>query len=241
MGCLYFAGSLSYRTMILELPLYVSLVFGLTTLLAVWLFYRATRQSKITLVVLLTWMALQAALGLTGFYQQTNSIPPRFPMLVVPPLLLITGLLLIPHGRRFIDELRLDRLTLLHVVRIPVEVVLFWLFVGGVVPQVMTFEGRNFDILAGITAPIIYYFRFINRKLSHTILLVWNLVCLGLLTNIVLTAALAVPSPFQQIAFEQPNVAILYFPFVWLPSVVVPIVVLAHVSALRQLSQRLTQ
>ncbi len=227
--------------MIPQLPLYVSVVFGVTTLLTVWLSYQVTRQSKTTLIVLLIWMALQAGLGLTGFYQQTDSVPPRFPVLIIPPALLLIALVLTRRGRQFIDNLRLDRLTLLHVVRIPVEVVLFWLFVGGVVPQVMTFEGRNFDILAGITAPIVYYFGFINRKLSHTILLVWNLVCLGLLTNIVLTAALAVPSPLQQIAFEQPNVAILYFPFVWLPSVIVPIVLLAHVSALRQLSQRLTQ
>lgn len=225
--------------MLSQLPLYVSLVFGLTTSLAVWLFYRATRQSRITLFVLLIWMALQTVLGLTGFYQQTNSVPPRFSVLVVPPLLLIISLLFIPRGRQFIDDLRLDRLTLLHVVRIPVEVVLFWLFVGKAVPQIMTFEGRNFDVLSGITAPTVYYFGFVNRKLFPTILLVWNLVCLGLLINIVLTAALAVPSPFQQIAFEQSNVAILHFPFVWLPSVIVPIVLLAHLAALRQLMRKL--
>ncbi|HLL95226.1 MAG TPA: hypothetical protein VK404_09645, partial [Spirosoma sp.] len=48
-------------------------------------------------------------------------------------------------------------------------------------------------------------------------------------------AALAAPTPFQQIAFEQPNIGILYFPFVWLPSVVVPLVLMAHVSAFWQL------
>jgi hypothetical protein len=167
-------------------------------------------------------MALQGMLGLTGFYQETRSVPPRFPALIGPPLLLITGLLLTQRGRRYIETLRLDRLTLLHVVRIPVEVVLFWLFVGKAVPQVMTFEGRNFDILSGITAPIVYYVGFVKRQLPRNVLLVWNLVCLGLLVNIVLTAALAAPTPFQQIAFEQPNIGILYFPFVWLPSVVVP-------------------
>ena len=221
--------------MIAQLLLYVSLVFGLTTLLTVWLFYRATQQSKTTLIVLLGWMALQGMLGLTGFYQETRSVPPRFPALIGPPLFLIIGLLLTQRGRQYIETLRLDRLTFLHVVRIPVEVVLFWLFLGKAVPQVMTFEGRNFDILSGITAPIVYYVGFVKRQLPRNVLLVWNLVCLGLLVNIVLTAALAAPTPFQQIAFEQPNIGILYFPFVWLPSVVVPLVLMAHVSAFWQL------
>ncbi|MDB5241835.1 MAG: hypothetical protein JWP57_2460 [Spirosoma sp.] len=224
--------------MITHLPLYVSLVFSLTTLLTVWLYYRATQQSTTTLIVLLSWMALQGVLGLTGFYQVTNTVPPRFPALIGPPLLLIGGLLLTQQGRRYINTLRLDRLTLLHVVRIPVEVVLFWLFVGKLVPQAMTFEGRNFDILSGITAPIIYYVGFVKRQLPHNLLFAWNLVCLGLLINIVLTAALAAPTPFQQIAFEQPNRGILYFPFIWLPSVVVPIVLIAHVAALRQLTRK---
>ena len=224
--------------MIPQLPPYVSFVFGLTTLLAGWLFWRAARHSKRTLLVLLAWLMLQTVLGLTGFYQKTAGFPPRFPALVVPPLLLLIGLWLTRRGRRFMDNLRPDQLTLLHVVRIPVEVVLFWLFVGGAVPQLMTFEGRNFDVLSGLTAPVVYYYGFVKRQLPRSILIAWNLLCLGLLLNIVLLAALSVPSPFQRLAFEQPNVAILYFPFVWLPSLVVPLVLLAHVAALRQLTRR---
>lgn len=221
--------------MLSNLPAYVSLSFGLTTLSTVWLFYRATRQSRTALAVLISWMTVQAVLGLSNFYQKTDAVPPRFPLLVMPPLLVLIGLLVTRKGRDFMDGLRLDRLTLLHIVRVPVEIVLFWLFVNRAVPQEMTFESRNIDILSGLTAPVVYYLTFVRNSLPRGVLLSWNLLCLTLLVNIVTTAALAVPSPFQRIGFEQPNVAILYFPFVWLPSVVVPIVLLAHVSALRQL------
>lgn len=102
----------------------------------------------------------------------------------------------------------------------------------------MTFESRNFDVLSGLSAPLVYYYGFVKRQLPRGVLIVWNVVFLGLLLNIVFMAALSVPSPFQQLAFEQPNVAILYFPFVWLPSVVVLLVLLAHVAALRQLTRR---
>ena len=126
-------------------------------------------------------------------------------------------------------------LTLLHVVRVPVELCLYWLFLNKSIPQLMTFEGRNFDILAGLAGPIIFYFGYVKNKLGKTVLLLWNFVCLGLLLNIVVNAILSAPSNFQQFAFEQPNMAILYFPFVWLPSCVVPLVLLAHLVCIQKL------
>ena len=218
-----------------NLPSYVSLVFGLTTILAIGLFYTATNKSKGTLIILLIWLALQTLLGLTRFYTVTNTIPPRFLLLVLPPLLLIIGLFTTPKGREYIDSLDIKNLTILHIIRIPVEVVLFWLFVNKTVPELMTFEGRNFDILSGLTTPIIYYFGFIRNKLYNKILLVWNFVCLGLLINIVVNAVLSAPLPFQKFAFDQPNIAILYFPFNWLPSCVVPLVLFSHLASIRQL------
>ena len=99
----------------------------------------------------------------------------------------------------------------------------------------MTFEGRNFDIISGITAPIIYYFFFVKNSWRKSLLLAWNFICLALLLNIVITAVLSVPTAFQQFAFDQPNIAILYFPFNLLPAVVVPLVLLSHLAAIRQL------
>jgi len=142
-------------------------------------------------------------------------------------------------GKQFMDNLNIKTLTLLHTIRIPVEIVLFYLAVNKVIPEIMTFEGRNFDILSGLSAPAIYYFGFVNKKLSNRFLLIWNFVCLGLLINVVINAALSAPSAFQQLAFDQPNIAVLYFPFNWLPSFVVPIVLLSHLAAIRQLIKKI--
>jgi hypothetical protein len=94
----------------------------------------------------------------------------------------------------------------------------------------MTFEGRNFDIISGITAPLIYYFGYHQKVLSNKLMLTWNILCIGLLLNIVINAVLSAPFAFQQFAFEQPNIAVLYFPFNWLPSLVVPLVLFAHLA-----------
>jgi hypothetical protein len=117
---------------------------------------------------------------------------------------------------------------------VPVEIVLLWLFLHHTIPQLMTFEGRNFDIVSGITAPLIFYFSFRKKWLGRKTLLAWNIICLGLLANIVRYAILSAPFPFQKFAFDQPNVAVLYFPFIWLPCCIVPLVLLSHLASIRQ-------
>ena len=224
--------------MINNLPIIINIIFGLTTLLTVYLFYKATNHSKTTLAIILVWLLLQAILGWKGFYTVTDTFPPRFALLAVPAVLFIASLFLSVKGRTYLDSLDTKTLTLLHIVRIPVELTLYWLFLNKAVPQLMTFEGRNFDILAGITAPVVFYFGYVKNTFNKTVLICWNLVCLGLLFNIVINAVLSAPTSFQQFAFDQPNIAILYFPFVWLPCCVVPLVLLAHLVSIRKLLQK---
>ena len=218
-----------------NLPLYISIFFSFTTLLTVGLFYKATNRSKTVLLIILGWLILQAIIALADFYTITDSIPPRFVLLVLPPMLFIILLFASVKGRKFIDDLDVKSLTLLHAVRVPVEIVLFWLFVNKTVPELMTFEGRNFDIVSGITAPLIYYFGFVQKRINKNVILAWNFICLILLLNIVVNAVFSAPFPFQKFAFDQPNIAVLYFPFIWLPSCIVPLVLFAHLAAIRQL------
>ena len=218
-----------------HLPVYISLLFGITTLLSVLIFYRATHHSAITLITILIWLAFQGLIASSGFYTKTDTVPPRFMLLVLPPFILIMVLFLTRKGRKFLDQLDIKTLTILHTVRILVELVLFLLFLHKTVPKLMTFEGRNFDILSGLTAPLIYVLAFKNNRINKTVLLVWNFICLGLLINIVVHAILSAPFPFQQLAFDQPNIAVLYFPFVWLPCCIVPLVLLAHLATIRKL------
>jgi len=220
-----------------KLPSYINLLFAATTLLTIFFFYKASRSRWIT-ITLIAWIIIQAFISRTGFYVVTDTIPPRFLLLVLPPLLLIVLTFILPRGRKFMTTLDQRWMAVLHVVRIPVEIVLFLLFIHKQVPQIMTFEGRNYDILSGITAPFILYFGYYKPQFGKTTLLLWNFVCLGLLFNIVIIAILAAPFPFQQFGFDQPNVAILHFPFVWLPCLVVPLVLFSHLVIIQQLLSR---
>ncbi|HEX8288174.1 MAG TPA: hypothetical protein VF556_09265 [Pyrinomonadaceae bacterium] len=228
--------------MLENLPGYISPIFILTTFLTIGFFLYAVRQTvfetfpaKLLSFLLAFWLILQAILSLGGFYTHTTSVPPRLFVLAVLPALLLIIVYFIFFRANFIEPLPLSILTILHIVRIPVEIVLFWLYQQKFIPEAMTFEGRNFDILAGISAPIIYFFAFRKQKVNRTLLIVWNVFALILLLNIIFTSVVAFPSPMQRIAFEQPNRAVMYFPFVWLPAVIVPIVLFSHLTSLWKL------
>lgn len=222
-----------------NLPFYISLVFGVTVLITLVVFYKAANYSKPVLITLSCWILLQTALSLIGFYT-TASTPPRLPLLILPPLIGILILFNTKKGKYWIDSLNIKTLTLLHTIRIAVELVLFWLCIHKAVPALITFEGRNFDILSGISAPFIYYFGFVKKALSMRVIITWNFVCLGLLLNVVTYALLSAPTLFQQFAFDQPNIAIGYFPFVLLPAFLVPLVLFSHLASIRQLLAKKT-
>lgn len=225
--------------MIENVPAYISITFIITTFLTVGFFLLAVRRTvfetaagKIIVFLIPFWMIFQAVLARGGFYLKTDILPPRLLLFGVFPTFALIILYFIFFRKSFISRLPLKILTLLHVIRIPVELVLLWLFQQKLVPEVMTFEGRNFDILSGLTAPLIYWLAFRNGKTNRPLLIVWNLLALALLVNIVTHAILSFPFPLQQMAFDQPNRGVLFFPYVWLPTVVVPLVLFSHLISL---------
>lgn len=218
-----------------HLPWYVPTIFVLTFLIAIWLFLRATHFSRPVITVLVILTIVQSLLGISGFYSNYNSLTTRFPLLVMPSLAIGLVMFLTGKGRSLIDSFDPARLTLMHIFRVGVEIALFWLFTYKYIPQAMTFEGRNFDILSGLTAPIIYYFGFINNRLSRPALIIWNVACIVLLLNVVSSAFLSLPARYTQFGFEQPNIAVGFFPFVLLPAILVPMVLFSHAVTIRQL------
>lgn len=221
-----------------KIPFYVYGIFIFTTFLTFLFLYFAGKRSNLLAGIVFTWLLAQSFVSYSGFYLITESYPPRFLLLVMPPLVVVILLFLTRPGRRSIDRFEVKALSYLHVVRLPVEVVLWLLYQNKLVPELMTFEGRNFDIVTGISAPFIAYFGYSSFGPKRTQLLIWNFISLGLLINIVVNAVLSAPFPFQQFAFDQPNVGVLYFPFVWLPGFIVPVALFSHLVCIRALILR---
>lgn len=224
--------------MVENLPNWIESLFLITWVLTVGLFYYSNgKPTKLTLLIIL-WSILHSVLAYFGFYQITDSLPPRFGLVLIPSALLIVFGLLPKQRKWALNHRDMKFSTFLHTVRLPVEIVLYGLFTHQMIPELMTFEGRNFDILMGITAPIIGWL-FFKKKINKKKVLGWNVMGLCLVIFILGNGILSAELPFQQFSFEQPNRAINYFPFVLLPATIVPIVVWTHLIDILKLRKEI--
>ncbi len=102
---------------------------------------------------LIGWLALTGSLAIQGFFADWSRLPPRLlPAVLVP---MIGGLLLLTYSRQtraLLAATPLEWPIYLQSFRILMEIILWLLYVQHRAPAIMTFEGRNVDILVGLTA-----------------------------------------------------------------------------------------
>ncbi len=226
-----------------DLPSYISFTFATCVIATFGFIYYAIHQaggskSRVVLIstsVLVIWIALVSLITTQGFFRDYEVFPPRLMVGVALMALTIITLFIIPGTRNFLAQMPISTLTYIHIIRVPVEIVLWWLFVFGTVDVAMTFKGYNYDILSGISAPFAGLFFVGLKSKNYLSAIIWNIITLGLLINIVRTAILATPYFFEHSGLEQQNTAVFYFPFILLPLFIVPAVFFSHLVSLYQL------
>ena len=197
--------------MIKELPNWIDITFILATIYSISLFYFSNGKPKLITLLIIIWSIMQSVLAYEDFYQVKDVFPPRY-MLVFLPIGLILIYSLLPKQLKWVYNNRnINISTFLHTVRIPVEIVLLYLYFYKMVPEMMTFEGYNYDILAGLTAPFIGVL-LIKNKINKTALIIWNSIGLLLIITVLTIGILTGELPIQQFAFDQPNLAINHLP-----------------------------
>lgn len=225
--------------MIKELPYWIDITFIIATIYSISLFYFSNGKPKLITLLIIIWSIMQSVLAYEDFYQVKDVFPPRY-MLVFLPIGLILIYSLLPKQLKWVYNNRnINISTFLHTVRIPVEIVLLYLYFYKMVPEMMTFEGANFDILAGLTAPFIGVL-LIKNKINKTALIIWNSIGLLLIFTVLTIGILTGELPIQQFAFDQPNIAINYFPYILLPATIVPLVIYTHITDIIKLTKNQT-
>ena len=136
-------------------------------------------------------------------------------------------------GTRLIEGLPLAALVGLQSFRFPLELLMHRAYVEGVMPVQMSYSGRNFDILAGLTAiPVAWA---LHRGIGgRRLALTWNIFGAVLLINIIVVAAAATPV-IAAFGPDSLNTFVAYPPFVWLPAVLVLTAVTGHLMITRAL------
>ena len=188
--------------------------------------------------ILLAYLALPGTLAAAGALDRYTPLPAPALLLVLVLTLCTIALACSPPGARLAADTSLGAVVALQAFRIPVELMLHRLHAEGMVPVQMTYLGRNFDILTGITGLALGAWLLRGRPVPRQVVLAWNVLGLALLANIVITAVLSTPVPFRRFADQPPHTLPSSFPFVWLPSFLVQVALGSHLLVFRQLRAR---
>ena len=187
-----------------------------------------------TLVIAALWMALTWLAAESGVLLEFDATPPPFALLLLAIVGLALTIAFTPYGTRLVLGLPVWTLIAIQGFRLPLELAMHGMYERGIMPVQMSFSGRNFDIVTGITAIIVAWLVATGRA-GRRVALAWNILGLALLINIVGVAILSTPR-FQFFGPDRLNVRVMYAPFVWLPAVMVLAALAGHLLIFRALS-----
>ena len=180
-------------------------------------------------LIIVVWEIYVLFLSKAGLLD-TSFFPPRIPLLLMLPALVIiiigTGTKRFKHINKQIPP---HLLIYAQSFRIIVELLIFGAFLNGIFPEQVTFEGTNFDVLAGISAiPMGYLVQ--KGKIDKKGILVWNVICLLLLMTAIgsfVYSYYLTETPFVSQEFVSA-------PYVYLAGFLAPMAVFFHVLSIRQ-------
>ena len=118
------------------------------------------------------------------------------------------------------------------------EIILWALYTQGRAPGLITFEGRNVDILIGLTAIPVGWMVVERRRWPDWVAKVWNVAGIVILLNVVVHAQLALPTPYRAFVTTPTTALVGAFPYIWLPGFLVPFAFWLHAGSLVQLARR---
>jgi hypothetical protein len=188
-----------------------------------------------TVAILLAYLAIPGLLARLGVLDRYDSPPAPALVLLLGLTLLTVAVVLSRLGTRFAARVELGAVVGLQAFRIPVELLLHRLYVEGDVPIQMTYSGRNFDVVSGVSGLVLGIWLLSGRQVPRAIVLAWNVLGFALLVNIVGIAILSTPVPFRLFGEEPANLLPSTFPYVWLPSFLVQVALGSHLVVFRQL------
>ncbi|MCB0532925.1 MAG: hypothetical protein H6574_17010 [Lewinellaceae bacterium] len=189
-----------------------------------------------TAAIAALWLMYVATLAGTGFLRD-YSPPPRIALFLILPAFVFIAYFF--FSKKFEDLIRgipPAWPVYLQTFRIGVELLILGIYLKGLAPVEPTLEGYNFDILAGITAPVVAYWGFQRKLMPSRVLKLWNYLGLLLLANVVSIFMTLILKPAL---WGYPEIPIRpefgTMPYMLIPSVLMPLAVFLHFFSLAQL------
>jgi hypothetical protein len=150
---------------------------------------RGRRLMPVT-IALVVWLGGLSVLVRSGFIAEAPM--PRLPLLLGTVMFVSIGAGFSPLGRWLAASASLAALVGFQAFRLPLELILHAWADNGTIPETMTWTGRNWDIVTGVTSLVAAFF----APRSPASAWLANLIGIALLGNVVRVAILSSPLPF---------------------------------------------
>jgi hypothetical protein len=226
--------SLAVTVTFVVLPLLVSFLL--------WFFYRRGRHAESAQassfgfgVALFLWLWVTAGISLSGVLTRFDMEPPPFAILIAATFALsvYAGF---SHVGATLARVPLAWLVGLNAFRLPLELAMHEAARQRVMPEQMSFTGWNFDILTGVSALLLSPL-IASGRVSRAMVAVWNAAGALLLANVVTIALLSTPVIRAFGKGRHMNTFVAFFPYVWLPAVLVAAAIILHIVIWRVLRE----
>lgn len=188
-----------------------------------------------TIGIFVAYLVIPGLLAWRGAIGRYDPLPAPALLLLLALTLLTVGILLSPVGVRLASGLALGAVVAFQAFRVPVELLLHRMYTDGTVPVQMTYTGRNFDVVTGVSGLVLGFWLLSGRSVPRGVIRAWNILGLALLANIVSIAVLSTPVPFRRFLESPPHTLPSTFPYIWLPSFLVQVALGSHLLVFRQL------
>lgn len=190
------------------------------------------KQFKVRTALLFTvWLVYAGVISATGIFT-VSSLPPRVPLLLVLPVFVFFAYFFTnAKFKPIIANTPPSWLVYFQSFRIIVELLLLGLYLNSMLPKAATFEGYNYDILIGITAPLVGYFAF-KGAMKKPLLRIWNVA--GIVTLFVVVFIIMTYAYFPQL-WDTGSITgngAFQFPYMYLASFLMPIALFMHIFSL---------
>ena len=188
----------------------------------------------VVLTAMLTWAAVLSSLAEGGVLSNFEAPPPKIPFIAIAAVVFALLIGRVHVVKEALREMPDWWAVALQTFRFPLELGLYGLFAAGQMPVQMTFAGQNFDVLVGLTAPLMAFF-IANKLLPKWAQWAWQAFAISLLVNVVRIAITSAPGPLHANWPGAPLTIVANWPYVLLPGFLVPMAVLGHVLAIARL------
>lgn len=194
---------------------------------------RRRRWIVMAAIGVVAWMGLTAAAARAGVLADFDRRPPPLMLLMVGVLTVGIAVGASRVGAVLAAGLPTAALVGLQAFRFPLEMVMQKAAREEIMPMQMSFEGRNWDILTGVSALVVAFLAHRGHA-PRWLLTAWNVMGFGLLVNIGAVAIAATPV-FGAFGDDALNTWVAHFPYVWLPAVMVATALAGHIVVFRHL------